>query len=190
MQRLYFSRVVSDRVLQKCSIRNRFWEILSSSGFVILRAFLLKIAAIFGTVFLRVMSAVFAQVATPTFTPNGGRYPTEQPVTVTCTTPGVTINYTTNGVTPVPSDRTIASGGAVLVDRPLTLEANAWKTGMTSTGTAIANFTISGKLAAGPSHSVALKSDGTVWTWGAMRVANSGLVPRTPVLTRHRSRLN
>src|SRR5437016_5804291 len=33
MQRLYFSRVVSDRVLQNCSIGNRFWEILSSSGF-------------------------------------------------------------------------------------------------------------------------------------------------------------
>ena len=181
---------MSDSVLQNCSIRNRFWEILSSSGLVILRAFLLKIAAIFDTVFLGVTSAVFAQVATPTFTPNGGWYPTEQPVTVTCTTPGATINHTTNGLTPVPSDRTIASGGAVLVDRPLTLEANAWKTGMTSTGTAIANFTISGKLAAGPSHSVALKSDGTVWTWGAMRVANSGLVPRTPVLTRHRSRLN
>src|SRR6202049_5320030 len=65
LQRLYFSRVVSDIVLQNWSIRNRFWEILSSSGFVILRAFLLKIAAIFGTVSLRVTSAVFAQVATP-----------------------------------------------------------------------------------------------------------------------------
>ena len=64
---------MSDRILQNFAIRDRFWEILRSGEFVVLRAFLLKIAAIFGTVFLRVMSAVFAQVATPTFTPNGGR---------------------------------------------------------------------------------------------------------------------
>ncbi len=46
---------------------------------------------------------------------------------------------------------------------------------MTSSGTAIANFTISGKLAAGASHSVALKSDGTVWTWGANASGQLGI---------------
>jgi len=46
---------------------------------------------------------------------------------------------------------------------------------MTSSGTAIANFTISGKLAAGASHLVALKSDGTVWTWGANASGQLGI---------------
>jgi alpha-tubulin suppressor-like RCC1 family protein len=46
---------------------------------------------------------------------------------------------------------------------------------MTSSGTAIANFTISGKLAAGASHSVALKSEGTVWTWGANASGQLGI---------------
>jgi alpha-tubulin suppressor-like RCC1 family protein len=107
------------------------------------------------------------QVATPTFSPNGGSFPIEQNVTVTCATAGATINYTKNGVTPTPSDRTVASGGTVLVDRPLTLEANAYKTGLTSSATATANFTITGKLAGGANHSVGMKSEGTVWTWGS-----------------------
>jgi alpha-tubulin suppressor-like RCC1 family protein len=166
---------VSDHILQNFSIRHCFSEILSSSEFVVLRAFVLKIAAISGIVFFGVTSAVFCQVATPTFTPNGGWYAAEQPVTVTCTTGGATINYTTNGLTPVPSDRTIASGGTVLVDRPLTFEANAWKTGMPSSGTAVTNFIISGKLAAGAKHSVALKSEGTVWTWGANASGQLGI---------------
>ena len=38
---------------------------------------------------------------------------------------------------------------------------------MTTSATASAAFTISGKVAGGTSHSVALKSDGTVWTFGA-----------------------
>ena len=175
MQKLYSSHFVSDGILQKSPVSDRFWEILNSGEFVVLRAFLIKIAAIFGTVFVCFTSAVFAQVATPTFIPNGGWYPTEQAVTVNCTTSGATINYTTNGVTPGPSDRVVPSGGTVLVDRPLTLEANAWKTGMTSSGTAIANFTISGKLAAGGSHSVALKSEGTVWTWGSNASGQLGI---------------
>jgi len=107
------------------------------------------------------------QVATPTFAPNGGSFPIEKNVTVTDATSGATIRYTTNGVTPGPADRTVTSGGTVLIDRPLTLEANASKTGMTTSSTAIANFAITGKLAGGASHSVALKSDGTVWTFGA-----------------------
>lgn len=107
------------------------------------------------------------QVATPTFAPNGGSFPIEKNGTVTCATSGATINYTTNGVTPTTSDRTVASGGTVLADRPLTLEANAWKSGMTTSATATAAFTITGKLAGGGNHSVGMRSEGTVWTWGS-----------------------
>jgi alpha-tubulin suppressor-like RCC1 family protein len=114
-------------------------------------------------------------VATPTFTPNGGWFLTEQSVTVNCATPGATINYTTNGVTPTSSDRTLVSGGSVLIDRPLILEANASKTGMTTSLTAVASFTISGKLAGGAGYSLALQSDGTVWSWGANASGQLGI---------------
>jgi len=66
-------------------------------------------------------------VATPTFSPAPGAYSTPQTVTVRCATPGVTIRYTTNGLTPTERDPVIASGGTVLMDRTLTLKAKAWK---------------------------------------------------------------
>jgi hypothetical protein len=66
-------------------------------------------------------------VATPTFSLAPGTYSTPWIVTVSSATPGATIRYTTNGLTPTESDRVIASGGLVLVDRTLTLKAKAWK---------------------------------------------------------------
>lgn len=108
-----------------------------------------------------------AQVATPTFAPNGGWFLTERSVTVTDATTGATINYTSDGTTPTSANRTVASGGTVLVDRPLTLKANAWKTGMTPSSTTTAAFTISGKVGGGQNHSIVLRSDGTVWSFGS-----------------------
>src|SRR5882724_2120448 len=127
-----------------------------------------SLVALFLTLFAA--AAAGQQVATPTFSPNGGWFLTEKAVTVTTTTSGATINYTTDGATPTSTDRTVVSGGTVLIDRPLTLKANATKTGMTPSSTAAAAFTISGKLAGGQSHSVVLRSDGTIWSWGSNSV--------------------
>jgi alpha-tubulin suppressor-like RCC1 family protein len=52
----------------------------------------------------------------------------------------------------------------------VTLKANATKTGMTPSSTASAGFTISGKVAGGQNHTIGLKSEGTVWTWGSNSV--------------------
>lgn len=112
------------------------------------------------------LAASGQQVATPTFTPDGNLYNLEQLVRVDCATVGATINYTTTGVDPTPSDRSVASGASIVVDRPLILKARAFKSGMTASVVKAANYDIVGKIAAGQNHSLAVKTDGTLLAWG------------------------
>lgn len=74
----------------------------------------------------------YAQVATPTFDKAAGWHTSYQNVTITCTTPGVTIRYTTgDGETPTSSFGTIiTSGGTVALQDTTTLRAIAYKSGM------------------------------------------------------------
>ena len=65
------------------------------------------------------------QCATPTFSPVAGSYTGTQTVTVTSTTSGCTIYYTTDGTTPTESSSSISNGGTVSVASSLTLKAIA-----------------------------------------------------------------
>jgi len=78
-------------------------------------------------------------VAAPTFSPAGGSYTTTQTVTLSTTTPGASINYTTDGSTPSPG--TIYSG-PFTVSTTSTVNAIASKSGMTSSPIATAVYTI------------------------------------------------
>ena len=102
---------------------------------------------------------------TPTLTPGGGRYTTNQTVTVTGAT-GTTLRYTTDGTTPDESDTTITSGNTITIDRSTVLKVRAWKTGVTPSVVRRADYLITGAIAAGEFHGSALKSNGTVWVWG------------------------
>ncbi|MGH2271881.1 chitobiase/beta-hexosaminidase C-terminal domain-containing protein [Anaerohalosphaeraceae bacterium U12dextr] len=63
------------------------------------------------------------------FTPDGGRYETEQTVTITCATPGAVIYYTTDGTDPAQNGTVIENGGTVMVavNPATTLKAIALK---------------------------------------------------------------
>ncbi|MBI2843357.1 MAG: chitobiase/beta-hexosaminidase C-terminal domain-containing protein [Armatimonadetes bacterium] len=78
-------------------------------------------------------------VLTPIFNPDGGAYFETQPVTITCLTQGAEIRYTTDGSDPTTG--TIYSV-PVLVDRPLTLKAQAFKNGMLPSAVKIADYVI------------------------------------------------
>lgn len=108
--------------------------------------------------------------AAPTFSLAPGSYSAGTSVTVSTATPGATINYTLDGSEPLVTHPTIASGGSLVVGN-FTLKAKAWGSGQTSSPTASAAYTVTGTSAVpaiggGAYHSVALRSDGTLFAWG------------------------
>jgi alpha-tubulin suppressor-like RCC1 family protein len=105
-------------------------------------------------------------VAMPTLSVASGYYTTTRTVTVSDATGGATIYYTTNGADPTQSDLTIASGATLTVDRAKIVKARAWATGLSPSAVARRDYVITGAISAGGSHSLALKTDGTVVAWG------------------------
>jgi hypothetical protein len=84
--------------------------------------------------------AITPTVATPTFSPVSGNYPSTQSVTISTTTSGATIYYTTNGTTPTTGSTLY--GGPVSVAATTTLKALAVKSGSNNSAVATATYTI------------------------------------------------
>jgi len=80
------------------------------------------------------------QVAAPSLSPSGGAYESGKTVTITTTTAGAEIHYTTNGDEPTASDP-VAAGPVTLV-RTCTLKAKAFKTDWVTSQTTTGSYTI------------------------------------------------
>src|SRR3989442_8068706 len=79
-------------------------------------------------------------VAPPTFSPAAGTYRAAQTVTVSDTTSGATIYYTTDGSTPSPSSTRYT--GPIVVTQTTTIKAMAVANGMADSDVASATYTI------------------------------------------------
>ncbi len=84
-------------------------------------------------------SSAASTVAAPTFSPAGGAYTSAQNVTISTTTTGASIYYTTNGSTPNANSTLYTD--AITVSSTTTIKAIAIKDGISST-VATANYTI------------------------------------------------
>jgi hypothetical protein len=84
-------------------------------------------------------------VVTPAFSPAAGTYATAQSVTISTTTPGASIRYTTDGSTPTETTGTLYTS-PVAVSNSTTINAIAYASGLADSPIALATYT----LAAGP----------------------------------------
>jgi len=70
-------------------------------------------------------------VAAPLLDPDGGAFPADQvAVTVTCSTAGAIIRYTTDGSTPTGDSDVVANSGEISIPLPGTLRVKAFKEGL------------------------------------------------------------
>jgi alpha-tubulin suppressor-like RCC1 family protein len=138
--------------------------VVSSTTTVTAKAFKSGMTASASTNATYAMDAAGA-VATPLIVPAGGQFVTNQTVTITGAA-GAMLRYTLNGADPTTSDPTITSGGTLVVNKSQVLKVRAFQSGLADSAVRRADFVITGKLVAGSDHLMALKADGTVWTWG------------------------
>jgi len=93
-----------------------------------------------GLIFLTASGAV---TANPRFNPGPGNYTSAQSVTISTSTPGALIRYTTDGSTPTSLTGTLYNG-PVFVISSLTLRAISYENGMTNSAVSPAAYTIGG----------------------------------------------
>src|SRR5204863_1834346 len=93
------------------------------------------------------------QAATPTFSPAGGTYASAQSVTISDSTSGATIHYTTNGSTPTASSTVYSA--PVSVSSSQTIKAIATASGFSQSAVGTAAYTINLPQAATPTFSPA-----------------------------------
>jgi hypothetical protein len=86
-------------------------------------------------------------VATPTFTPAGGTYNSNQSVTIGCATSGATIYYTTDETAPTTASRIYAGPILVSGSKPVMIKAMAAKAGLPNSAVATATYVITASSA-------------------------------------------
>ncbi len=81
---------------------------------------------------------------TPTFSPGSGTFSTTQSVTISDTTSGVTIYYTTNGSMPNTSSTSCSNPCTISISATTTVKAIAAGNGISQSSVAVATYTITG----------------------------------------------
>jgi hypothetical protein len=112
-------------------------------------------------------TAEFAvKVATPTLSVASGRWYANHKIIASSSTNGATVRYTRDGSEPTDTSTAVPSNGELILIQSQAMRFRAFKTGMTPSDTVNGVYYITGQLAGGSNHSLALKGNGEVWAWG------------------------
>lgn len=123
--------------------------------------------------FLFSITSVFA-VTAPVMNPQEGESFTIFPLVISCPDVGADIRYTVNGAEPTLNDPKVESGETITINRNWIVKAKAWVAGVES-ATTTGDFILTGDIAAGGGHSLALGMMGNASSWGLQtdgRLAN------------------
>ncbi len=84
------------------------------------------------------------RVAAPTFNPAAGSFDSKPTVTISTTTKGASIRYTTDGKAPTPTSGTLINGesGTALISATCTLRGIAYRENMSASSVTSGNFTV------------------------------------------------
>ena len=114
-------------------------------------------------------------VANPQFSPGGGTYTSSQSVSISSSTSGAAIRYTTDGSTPTSSTGTVYSS-AISVSSTTTLKAIAYKSGMTDSSVSTAVYTISGGGGPAKPSTANTGYSGSLTASGGLTITTNGAV--------------
>ncbi len=106
------------------------------------------------------------RAADPGLSPTRARWYTEHTVQITAPTSGATMRYTTDGTDPSPSSTPVPANGQLLIGRSMALKVRTFRADLTPSGVTRGSYLVTGQLAAGWQHSMALKANGQVSAWG------------------------
>ena len=114
--------------------------------------------------------------ATPALSPAPGAFTSVQSVTLTDTTAGASIYYTTNGTTPTTASTLYSASAPIAVSSTTTIEAIAVASGYTNSAVASGTYTISLPAAAAPTFSPAPGSYTSVQTVSLLDATNGASI--------------
>ena len=128
-------------------------------------------------------------VANPSFSPAAGTYTSAQAVTLSTSTPGASIRYTTDNSTPTPTAGTLYST-AINIAATTTVKAVAYETGWNPSNVTSATYTITGTVAnpsfspaAGTYTSAQAVTISTTTAGASIRYTSDGSTPSATVGT-------
>jgi hypothetical protein len=120
------------------------------------------------------LTATTPAVAAPTFNPPGGTFTSATTVTISTTTPGASIHYTTDGSTPSSTVGTLYSG-PITISSTTTVRAIAYANGMSDSSVSSATYTISAPTLSWEAESLSRTTSGTSATNDTDSAASGGV---------------